>query len=256
MCTLQKGIEYNSSALFSRDLDSSPMIPERSLRIPKLSELSHWFYSSGIHFVIATFTTLAIINVLTFVVGTQKVYSALNSDAYTAFLSFVIYDTPGTIAGLLGVAVIFSVLSLFSFLLVGKVSRSRAFFFITISMVTGVASQIAWNSCCNEVGGFPAGSSAIDFAALACLVVYSLADSARLFRLNADRKSRLWLDSKLTAFYFILVAGMLILYAVYIQPIYLPTIRYNWLVHEFAFLSAVLVSGFFEILSTIRASIA
>jgi hypothetical protein len=226
--------------------------PERSLHIPPSSELSRWFCSNGLQFVTLTFSGLAIINILTNVIGTQRIYSAFNSHTFTAFLSFVIYDSPGTVAGLFGVVVIFVVLSLFYFLLTGEGCRNRAFSFVITAMVTGVASQIVWNSCCNEGGGFPAGSSAIDFAALACLIIYSITDSIRLLRLKADRKSRLWMDSKLTALYLLLVAGMLMLYAVYVQPIYLPTIRFNWRVHEYAFLSAFIVSFLLETVKSTR----
>lgn len=226
--------------------------PQRSLHIPQSSEVNDWFYSNGLYFVILTFSGLATINILTLVVGPQRVYSVLNSHVYTAFLSFVIYDSPGTVAGLFGIVVIFAVLSLFYFLLTGEACKIRAYSFIVISMVTGVASQIFWNSCCSQGGGFPAGSSAIDFAALACLINYSVTDSVRLLRLNANRKSRLWMDSRITAVYLILVAGMLMLYAVYIQPIYLPTIRFNWRVHEYAFVSALVVSFLVEMLRLTR----
>lgn len=222
--------------------------PERSLHVPQPNELRQWFFSSGLQFVISVFSIIAILNVVTLIIGTQRIYSAFDSNPYTAFLSFVIYDSPGTIAGLLGVVAIFAVLSLFSFLLTGRASKIRSGFFVLISLVVGVASQVVWNSCCNEGGTFPAGSSAIDFAALACLIVYSLRDSIRFLSLDSERKSRLWVDSRLTAFYFILVAAMLILYAFSIQPIDVPTIRYNWRVHEYAFLSAAVVSAATEIL--------
>lgn len=226
----------------------SERIPERSLHLPAMNELKEWYSSNGLSFVITIFLALALLNSFTLFIGAERVYDVLIAQSYTAFLSFVIYDSPGTIAGLLGVIAIFSVLSLFTYLLLGRRSRSRAWTFILTSMVAGVGSQAIWNSCCNVGGAFPAGSSAVDFAALACLVVYSLSDSVRFLRMNVDRNSRLWVDSKLTAFYFILVGIMLIFFALIIQPIYLPTIRYNWQVHEFAFVSAVVVSLLIEIL--------
>ena len=217
-------------------------IPERSLHLPNLSELSEWFFTSRLPLVVSAFSFLGLVNSLTLVLGTQTIYDSLNSNSYTAFLSFIIYDTPGTIEGLLGVIVIFAVLSLFYFLITGNASRLRAIAFILTSVIVGVASQVVWNSCCNTSDTFPAGSSAIDFSALACLIVYSLSDSVRTLRLNVDRKSQLWLDSRLTALYFILVASILGFFALSLQPIYLPTSLYNWRVHEFAFVSAAAVS--------------
>ena len=221
-------------------------IPERSLHLPNVDELREWFLESGLSLVVTTFSVLALLNSLTLLFGTQLVYDSLNHQSYTTFLSFVIYDSPGTIGGLLGVVVIYAVLSLFYFLITGKASRYRAISFTFSSIIIGVTSQVVWNSCCNTGDTFPAGSSAIDFAALAWLIVVSITDSVRLLRLKVDRRFRTWTDSKLTAFYFILVGSMMVFYALYIQPIYLPTIQYNWRVHEFAFVSATVVSLFME----------
>ena len=226
-------------------------IPERSLHLPNVNELREWFLASGLSPIVATFSVLALLNSLTLLLGTQAVYDSLNHQSYTAFLSFVIYDSPGTIGGLLGVVVIYAVLSLFYFLVTGKSSKYRAMIFTLTSMIIGVASQVVWNSCCNTGDTFPAGSSAIDFAALACLIVISITDSIRLLRLRVDRRSRVWTDSRLTALYFILVGSMLVFYALVIQPIYLPTIQYNWRVHEFAFVSATVVSSFTEAIGSL-----
>lgn len=223
-------------------------VPERSLHIPRRDELKQWFSASGISLVIFTFSVLVFLNVLTLGVGTQRVYDVLNMNPQTAFLSFTIYDSPGTIGGLVGVAAIFSVLSFFKFLITGQASNSRAITFVITSLVIGVASQVVWNSCCNTGNTFPAGSSAIDFAALACLVVYSTTDCVRLLKMDADRKSRLWADSRLTALYFVLVAAMLLLFALSIQPIYVPTDRFNWRVHEYSFVSTSVVCLFTEVL--------
>lgn len=223
-------------------------VPGRSLHIPQSNELKQWFSVSGLSLVIFVFSVLVFLNLLTLAVGTQRVYDVLNLNPQTAFLSFIIYDSAGTIGGLVGVAAIFSVLSLFTFLITGRTPKSRAITFVMTSLVIGIASQLVWNSCCNTGNTFPAGSSAIDFAALASLIVYSATDSVRLLRIDVDRKSRLWSDSRLTALYFVLVAAMLLLFALSIQPIYVPTDRYNWQVHEYAFVSTCVVTFFTEVL--------
>jgi hypothetical protein len=211
-----------------------------------------WVAGSGFSIVVFAYTALIAMNLLTLLFGAPGIYAMLSSTHYGVLLSFIIYDTPGTIGGLVGVAIIFGLLTFLRELVQGRAAffSLRPLGFVLISILSGIGATALWNYCCNAGGGMPSGSSGIDFAATSCLIVYASSDFIRLLsgRKGAVRGSDQWFASNVLPLFYAPVIAIFLVYVLFVQPISVPTTAYNWRVHEFAFLIACGATSFSEIL--------
>jgi hypothetical protein len=200
--------------------------------------------SSGLYWVIAGFATISILNVLTLVPGRDAVLSYFNANPLGPVLAVVVYDTPWTVAGLLGLVTLF-VPVLFGTPV--RQRRSASLYFLCSSALVGIAAGVLWDAYYDNAGVVGAGSSGIAIAGQS--VVFSLALFG-LLRLKRQDTRSLGRMSSYWWYAFAVIYSTLalttVVFVVFLQPIFTPTLEYNWRVHEFAFLMAIGVTTVYE----------
>ena len=151
------------------------------------------------------------------------------------------FDSPGTLAGLLG-----SVL-LFVPVLMGTPANQRksvSIFFLVASILIGTGSSLIWDRFYGG-GTLSYGASAIDIAAQA--IIFALTCFALISSFFGKPQGALrdsYVRNAFRIIYATLIATTL-WYILFLQPIFVFTALYNWRVHEIAFLSGVLVTGIY-----------
>jgi hypothetical protein len=208
-----------------------------------VAELRKWFKENWILFVLSIYFWLVAINLVTFELGAIHLRLVLNQYWFGVVLGATVFDSFGTIFGLFGVAIFYVTLSFFRFIILREFSKFRSILFSIVPIVSAVASSITWNSYFNHTGIIPAGSSGIDFAAMACLIVYCGFDFVLcLDKVAAVKRSKaetIMEGSLLTLILTILIS--LLIFAVLVQSIFIPG-PYNWRTHQFSFFSATILS--------------
>ncbi|MDG6926715.1 MAG: hypothetical protein JRN09_09215 [Nitrososphaerota archaeon] len=200
--------------------------------------------SSGLYWVIAGFSLISVLNVLTLVLGRDEVLAYFNSNPLGPVLAVVVFDTPWTVAGLLGLVVLFTPV-LFGTPVSQR--RSVSLFFLSSSVIVGVTAGVVWDRYFDNAGVVGAGSSGIAIAGQSvvfCLALFGLFRLQRQDTRSLGRMSSYWWHA-FAAIYGTLVLTTL-LFVVVLQPIFTPTLQYNWRVHEFAFLIAIGVTVVYE----------
>jgi len=194
------------------------------------------FCDSGLALVALGFLILAVADVITSYIGPDKILHALNSNSFGILLSSIVYDSVGTILGLLGVV------WLFAPVLLGTQKFLRkpvAAFFMFGSIGVGVASTALWNYYYNLSSLLPYGASSIAISAQSIIFTMAIIGVVELW-LNDE--SVAWIEpywrKSLMIIYATLI-GTTLWFVLFLEPIFVPTTQYNWRVHEIAFLGAI-----------------
>jgi hypothetical protein len=191
---------------------------------------------SGLSWVIAAFLSLIAVNLVTFAIGRAAVLAALNSNPVGALLAPFVFDSWGTIGGLGGVVLLFSPV-LFGTPVSQR--RSLSVFFVTSSIVIGVFAALLWDAFYDNTGLYGSGSSSIAISAQGVIFALSFFGILRLARQDTRRLGTL---SSHWWYSFAIIYSTLILTSLWfvlsLEPIFIPTLLYNWRVHEFGFLFA------------------
>jgi hypothetical protein len=192
---------------------------------------------SGLSWVIVAFLALIVVNLATFAIGRTEVLDVLNSSPFGALLAPFVYDSWGTIGGLGGVVLLFSPV-LFGTPVSQR--RSLSVFFVTSSIAIGVFAALLWDAFYDNTGLYGSGSSSIAISAQGVIFALSLLGLVRLARQDTRRLGTL---SSHWWYSFAIIYSTLILTSLWfvlsLEPIFIPTLLYNWRVHEFGFLFAV-----------------
>ncbi len=195
--------------------------------LPELSK-------SGLSLVILAFLSLIVVNLVTFAIGRNAVLDALNSNPGGALLAPFVYDSWGTIGGLGGVVLLFSPV-LFGTPVSQR--RSLSVFFVTSSIAIGVFSALLWDAFYDNTGLYGSGSSSMAISAQGVIFALSFFGLLRLARQDTRRLGAL---SSHWWYSFAIIYSTLILTSLWfvlsLEPIFIPTLLYNWRVHEFGFL--------------------
>ena len=194
---------------------------------PELSE-------SGLIWVIVAFLSLILVNLITLAIGRSEVLDFLNAHPAGALFSPFVFDSWGTIGGLGGIVLLFAP-TLFGI----PVSQRRAlsFFFIAASIGIGEFAIILWDAFYDTTGLFGSGSSAMAITGQGVIFALSVFGLLRLARQDTRRLGPL---SSHWWYSFAIIYSTLILTSLWfvlsLEPIFIPTLLYNWRVHEFGFL--------------------
>jgi hypothetical protein len=204
--------------------------------------LSDLFSKSLLSRVLAGFLILAGLNVATFLAGPGWILSVLDSHPWGSLMTSFVFDSWGTVAGLLGAVVLFVPVSL------GTPARQRPFlsiFFFVASLIVGVASSLVWNVLFGAGGPPSYGSSAIDIAAQSIIFTAALFALIQSFVASEEKQQRdPYVRNSFRIIYATLVATTL-WFILFLQPIFTPTVLFNWRVHEIAFLVGMVITGAF-----------
>ncbi len=206
-------------------------------------------FRSGLAIVLIVFAAIVITNLITLEIGPSKVLGDYIQGNYPwgILLSFSVFDSCGSIIGLLGV------IPLFVPILVGKRDLDKiwvAIFFVAASLGLGIAASTVWDFRHESVGSSVAyGGSAIAVVALS--IIFS--ESCILLAQNLTVKKRAYgsTNSALIIVYITLIVSSL-WFVLFIQPIFLPSNQYNWQVHEHGFVLGSLSTLAFEYIISIR----
>ncbi|MDA4111888.1 MAG: hypothetical protein OK439_05075 [Thaumarchaeota archaeon] len=210
-----------------------------------LSNIWQVLSDSGLLLVALGFTALVMSNLITLYMGQNIVLLALNSDYMGVLLSWTVFDSWGTVFGLLGVVILFAPVL---FGMARSRRRSLSIFFVSASIISGVISTVVWNYFYNLEAMIPYGASSIAVSAQAIIFALS-AIGLFSFRFKKESSSRevYWRNS-LTIIYITLI-GTTLWFILILEPIFVPTEDYNWRAHEFGFLlglTSTLVYSFIE----------
>jgi hypothetical protein len=194
-------------------------------------DLASEFLDSGLGWVVTVFSLMAALNVLTYLAGQQQILRFMEGPGWWSLASVAVFDSWGTVGGLLGVVALFV-----PFLMaVGRGERKRlSIFFVATSVGCGYAALLIWNLFLGG-GTLGYGASAIPIAAQSVLFGLSVVGVAQLVRGAAGGSSDRFSRAFFPAVYLVLIVSTLALVLV-IQPIFIPTELYNWQAHELAFL--------------------
>ena len=209
-----------------------------------LQEFWKILLSSRIYIVAVGFAALAILDLMTMFVGTDNVLVALNSSSFGILFSSFVFDSWGTLLGLLGVILLVSPI------LLGTPSSFRkymAIFFVLDSVVIGIVSSFIWNSYYNPSGGIPYGASSIAISGQAIIFTLALIG---LVQLSVRDKWIATQDSywrKSLGVIYATLVGTTLWFVLILEPIFIPSNEYNWRVHEIGFILAVISSIAFYI---------
>lgn len=189
-------------------------------------------------FSLAGFLVLAALNIATLLVAPATVLAHLQGSTPGAIFANFVFDSPGTLAGLLG-----SIL-LFAPLLLGTPKNQRktlSVYFLVASIVVGVSSSLFWDFQFRN--GSPSyGSSAIDISAQSIIFTLSIFGLVRSFYRN-DKTVQM--DSYVKNSFRIIYCTLIVTtiwFIIFLEPIFVPTTQYNWRVHEIAFISGILLT--------------
>ena len=194
--------------------------------------------NAGVTFalVIVGFFALAALNLTTFFLGPSTILTVLDHNSWGVFFAPFVFDSWGTIYGLLGVTILFAPV------LLGAPKKERkllSLYFLSTSVSIGLISTIIWNSAFNGDGAFPYGSSSIDIAAQSIIFTLSIMALLRL----VHQKSHLekYARNSFAIIYVTLIVTTL-WFVLLLEPIFVPSNEYNWRVHEIAFLIGILIT--------------
>lgn len=210
-----------------------------------MNKYSRDSFRSGLTIVLVVFAGIVILNLLTLEMGASDVLTKYIQGNYPwgILLSFSVFDSWGSIIGLLGVILLFAPI------LVGKKDSQKIWvsaFFAGGSLGLGILASTIWDMLHESSGNSVAyGASAIAIVALSiiftesCILLVQISRSTKhAFRNTNSALAIVYLTLILTSLWFVLL----------IQPIYIPSNQYNWQVHEYGFGLGVISTLVFEYL--------
>jgi hypothetical protein len=199
---------------------------------------------TSLDIVLAGFLILAILNLMTYFLGSGTLLASLENRNWGLAIAPFVFDSWGTIGGLLGVTILFAPI------LLGASSRKKkslSLYFVLASIGIGVVSILIWDSVFNQGATFPFGASSIDIAAQAIIFTFSIFGMFELVYLNplSDR----YIRNSLAIIYLTLIATTL-WFILYLEPIFVASNQYNWRAHEIAFIIGVLSTTIYVVLGS------
>jgi hypothetical protein len=198
------------------------------------------YFDFGLRRVATSFAIIAGLNLVTSLIGPQKLLAELAAYKWGMFTSIIVFDSWGTVGGLLGVVVLFIPLLAAAR---GDERKELSNFFVGGTVVCGYAAFVVWNVFLGG-GKLGYGASSIPIAAQSVLFCLSIFGLARMASENVE-SSNSWLPRSFFAMvYFVIISSTLVL-VLLLQPIFVPTNAYNWQAHELAFLLGLAVTSIY-----------
>ena len=186
---------------------------------------------SGLLLVATSFGVIAALNLATYLIGPQKVLAELAAYGWGMFTSIIVFDSWGTVGGLLGVVAFFIPLLAAT----RKEERKElSTFFAAGNVVCGYAAFVVWNIFLSG-GQLGYGASSIPIAAQSVLFCLSIFALARMAREKVESPVS-WLPRSYFAMVYLVIISSTLPLVLLLQPIFVPTNAYNWQAHELAFL--------------------
>jgi len=185
--------------------------------------------------VIVGFVFLVAVNLSTFFLDPGLILESLSHNSLGVIFAPFVFDSWGTISGLLGVTIFFAPLLLGA---APQERRSLSLFFLFASVGIGIISALLWNYAFNPSGTIPYGSSSIDISAQAIIFTLSffalvgLRQKSNLEKYARNSFAIIYVTLVVTTLWFVLI----------LEPIFIPSNLYNWKVHEIAFIFGVLTT--------------
>ena len=203
----------------------------------------------GLIIVLSGFASIVILNLLTLELGPSKVLAnyVQGNHPWGILLSFSVFDSWGSIIGLLGV------IPLFVPILIGKKDRHKirvSTFFVGASMVLGILASVVWDML-HESTGISVAYGASGIAIVALSIIFSESCILITQTLRATERASSSTRSALIIVYLTLILTSL-WFVLFIQPIFIPSNQYNWQVHEFGFGIGIISTLVFEYLISIE----
>jgi hypothetical protein len=206
-----------------------------------------YLFESGLVWVVVGFGALIALNLMTLEIGPSGILQDLNLRPGGVLVSVFVFDSWGTTGGLAGVVVLF-VPVLFA------IPRARRFsfsiFFLLASIGSGIVANVIWSYFYNPGGAIGAGSSSIAISGQGIIFAMSILGIIKLglTRKNegttrADISAREWRQFYLIVYLTLIVSTLY--FVIILEPIYIPTLLYNWRVHEIAFGLAIAATAVF-----------
>lgn len=192
---------------------------------------------------------LAALNFATFLAGPRLVLAYVESRPFGAVFANFVFDSWGTLAALMGAVILFAPIL---FGARAGLRKSLSFYFFTSSVSIGVAAALFWNFYFRSSnGGLSNGASAIDIAAqsvIFTLAIYALSETF-LGKPNAYRIDPYVTNSLRIVYGTLIVTTVWFIF--FLEPVFVPTVFFNWRVHEVAFVSGFAVTAIYLTLVTI-----
>jgi len=200
-------------------------------------EVDSFLSSPSLLIVVGSFLVLAALNVTTYFIGPAAVLSHLQTDALGSFLANFVFDSPGTVAGLLGAIILFLPILLGT---PATERKSLSVYFISASLVIGVGASLIWDDFLSGSGSLSYGSSSIDIAAQSTIFTLSISSLVRSF---SKKQVAIQTDSYVRNCFRIIYLTLIVTtlwFVISLEPVFVPTALYNWRVHEIAFLGGII----------------
>ena len=203
-------------------------------------KLAQVLSKTSLDITVVGFFLIACLNFGTSVANPSSLLSFFGNSFWGAIPANFVFDSWGTLAGLLGSVILFTPVLLGT---PPRRRRSLSEFFLMASVIIGVGSSLLWNSFFRVGAGISYGSSAIDIAAqsiIFTLSIYALIES--FFDKNSQKLTDPYIRNSFRIIYATLVVTTL-WFILQLEPIFLPTDQFNWRVHEIAFLSGIVLTS-------------
>ncbi len=218
------------------------MLKGQEHRISAINEFWTFFTGSYIHLVIIGFLALVVLNLGTYFFGSNVILGVLDHHYWGVIVAPFVFDSWGTIGGLLGVTILFAPILLGA---PSKERKSLSIYFVSASITIGVVSNLIWNSVFNLAKTFPFGASSIDIAAQAIIFTFSIFG---LFdTLYRNPHSDRYIRNSFAIIYATLIATTL-WFILFLEPIFIASDQYNWRVHEIAFIIGMLITVIYTVI--------
>lgn len=198
------------------------------------------FSPSGLTIAIGAYGTLMVINLLTLALGRSEVLTELNRTPAGAVLAPLVFDSWGTLAGLGGVVLLFSPV-LFGTPVAAR--RNLSVFFVAAGISIGILAALLWDAFYDNTPYYGSGGSSMAISAQAVVFALAIVGIVRLARQDTRRLGPLsshWWYSFLAIYVTLILTTLW--FVLSLEPIFIPTLLYNWRAHEIGFLLAVAVT--------------
>jgi hypothetical protein len=204
----------------------------------------------GIPLIIVGYLVVIALNLWTLQLGPATVVYHLSLLPYGGLLSIIVFDSWGTVGGLLGIILFYGVV------VYGTVEKRRLevslyllFSTILFATIAGLIYDRFFDNT-KFLGTLliAAGASTVAEAGMGAVIVLLLAAILRIFsRWRSGEKASLIV--KKWAYLDVSFLILALTFVFVLQPFYIPTTAYNWRSHELAFALGVIATMFY---ATIR----
>jgi hypothetical protein len=211
-----------------------------------MREVTEFLSTSRMNWVIIGFVLIAVVNFSTYFIGPSTLLVNLKGSVVGSLLANFVFDSWGTIIGILGILILFSTV------LLGTPKNKRkslCVFFLAASVAIGLTSSLFWNYTFGGGGRISFGSSAIDISGQSIIFTIAIYELILSFAGTAKPSKVDPLVRNSFRIIYVTLIGTTVWFIFSLQPIFFPTDSFNWRVHEIAFLLGILVAGVFLLVS-------